>query len=152
MIRKFENIQSFCFSSLSGWFFITKKVNVEIFQKYRIGHIVKLLSFQQKWDRWYNPVDGAPYCTWSKWIAYQRARSLKFLLGAGVNVKQILPLKIFNTPKNVLPSYIIVYQITEFSRHNGIRELGSWPCFFKTIRQSISLLFTEYFFHEDTDR
>ena len=59
----------------------------------------------------------------------------------GFVVEQLLPLEIFNTPKNVLPSYILFYYMSELSEGNGKRELGSRPCLLK---QFVNPL---YFFH-----
>ena len=37
-----------------------------------------------------------------------------FSWGLGFDVEQLLPLKISSTPKNLLPSYILVHHITVF--------------------------------------
>ena len=56
-----------------------------------------------------------------------------------VSVEQLLPLEIFNTQKNVLLSYILVYYMRELSERNGKRGLGLRPCLLKPFVSLLSL-------------
>ena len=55
-----------------------------------------------------------------------QARSQEFFLGGrgGVNVEQLLTLEIFSTPKDVLPSSMLIHFIRELSERHGNGELG----------------------------
>ena len=58
-----------------------------------------------------------------------------------------MPLEIFNTPKVVLPSSILVYHIKELSERHGNGELP-WRLTtvpFKALRLCISILFSDFF-------